>query len=75
MSDELSKCREKIAELMEENTTLRAANEDFGSLAERLNEALREERRAGVERRTYLRPKADRRQGFRSGHGMSVSNP
>ena len=47
---------------MEENATLREAKEDFGSLAERLNDALREERGRGGERRESLRPNADRRQ-------------
>ncbi len=74
MSDELSKCREKVTELMEENTILREANEHFGSLAERLNDALREERRAGGERRTSLRPKADRRKRQRSSEDPGVSS-
>lgn len=71
MVDELGKCREKVAELMEENATLREANEDFGSLAERLNQALQEERRAGRERRVSIRPTADRRQRSRREEGIS----
>ena len=74
MSDELSKCREKITELMEENAILREANEHFGSLAERLNEALREERRTGGERRASLRPKADRRKPQRAPGDSGVSS-
>lgn len=61
MSDELDKCRQELAEIKAENATLRKAAEAFGALAERLNQALQEERRSGVDRRVALRPTADRR--------------
>jgi hypothetical protein len=47
MADDCSHCREKLARLTEENAALRRAALAFGSLAERLNLALQEERRAG----------------------------
>jgi hypothetical protein len=46
MADECSHCREELARLNEENAALRRAAIAFGSLAERLNAALLEERRA-----------------------------
>lgn len=46
MADDCSHCREKLARLTEENAALRRAALAFGSLAERLNLALQEERRA-----------------------------
>ena len=46
MADEYSHWREELARLTEENVALRGAALAFGSLAERLNVALREERRA-----------------------------
>lgn len=45
MADDCSRCREELARLTEENTALRRAALAFGSLAERLNVALQEERR------------------------------
>jgi hypothetical protein len=45
MADECSHCREELARLNEENAALRRAALAFGSLAERLNAALQEERR------------------------------
>ena len=46
MADECSRCREELARLTEENVALRRAAITFGSLAERLNVSLQEERRA-----------------------------
>lgn len=46
MADDCSHCREKLARLTEENAALRRAALAFGGLAERLNVALQEERRA-----------------------------
>lgn len=46
MADDCSHCREKLARLTEENAALRRAALAFGGLAERLNLALQEERRA-----------------------------
>jgi hypothetical protein len=46
MADECSRCREELARLTEENVALRRAAMTFGSLAERLNVSLQEERRA-----------------------------
>jgi hypothetical protein len=43
--DMLRRCYEQIRELKEENRQLRIAAESFGHLAERLNRALRAERR------------------------------
>jgi len=45
MADDCSHCREELARLTEENAALRRAALAFGSLAERLNLALQEERR------------------------------
>ena len=44
MTNELRALQERIAELQEQNTYLREAATTFAELAERLNEALREER-------------------------------
>jgi hypothetical protein len=46
MADDCSHCREELARLTEENAALRRAALAFGGLAERLNLALQEERRA-----------------------------
>jgi len=46
MPDECLRCREELARLTEENVALRRAAMTFGSLAERLNISLQEERRA-----------------------------
>ena len=64
MADECSHCREELARLHEENAALRRAAIAFGSLAERLNATLQEERRShqprlgvgreGSEQRTEL---------------------
>lgn len=45
MADDCSRCREELARLAEENVALRRAALAFGSLAERLNLALQEERK------------------------------
>lgn len=54
-------CRERIAELEEENRELRRSALRFGELAERLNVQLREERRQGGDRRRVTRETPDRR--------------
>jgi hypothetical protein len=41
----IENCHRMIRELVEENAVLRKSGNDFGHLAERLNAALREERR------------------------------
>jgi hypothetical protein len=41
----IENCHRMILELVEENAVLRKSGNDFGHLAERLNAALREERR------------------------------
>jgi hypothetical protein len=50
MADECSHCREELARLHEENAALRRAAMAFGSLAERLNATLQEERRGRQQR-------------------------
>ena len=52
MADDCSHCREEIKRLNEENSALRRAAIAFGSLAERLNATLQEERRARLQRHT-----------------------
>jgi hypothetical protein len=46
-------CRERLAELEEENGHLRAAAARFAELAERLSRQLTEERRGGSDRPQY----------------------
>lgn len=46
MADDCSNCREELARLTEENAALRRAALAFGGLAERLNQALQDERRS-----------------------------
>lgn len=55
MADECSHCREELARLTEENAALRRAALAFGSLAERLNATLQEERRSHQARLTVGR--------------------
>ena len=57
----LQECEEKVNQLKEENEHLRESSHAFGQLAERLNQTLQQERRAGVERRQSQRPNGDRR--------------
>ena len=52
MAEECSRCREELARLAEENAALRRAAIAFGSLAERLNATLQEERRARQQRQS-----------------------
>jgi hypothetical protein len=54
-------CRKRIAQLEQENAELRRASAQFGQLAERLNDRLREERRTGTDRRHRTRSSSDRR--------------
>jgi hypothetical protein len=61
MADECSHCREELARLQEENTALRRAAMAFGSLAERLNATLQEERRRHQPRLTLGREGSDPR--------------
>ena len=58
MADDCSRCREELARLAEENAALRRAALAFGSLAERLNLALQEERTLR-QRATTARETAD----------------
>jgi predicted RNase H-like nuclease (RuvC/YqgF family) len=59
----LEACEETVRHLEEENRELRDAAGTFGQLAERLNSALRKERREAVgDRRRTDRYDADRRQ-------------
>jgi transposase-like protein len=46
LEEELARCRKQIQMLREENDQLRRASFAFGALADRLNDALRETRRA-----------------------------
>ena len=62
MTEKCQCCREELARLREENSLLRRAADTFGQLAERLDAALREERRSGRSRRRQARPDPDRRQ-------------
>ncbi len=62
MTDKCQCCREELARLREENSLLRRAADTFGQLAERLDVALKEERRAGLNRRRRARQDPDRRQ-------------
>jgi hypothetical protein len=50
----LDDCHAMIHRLLEENAALRRSGASFGSLAERLNTELQEERRRGRERRMVL---------------------
>lgn len=59
---ELQECEDKVRRLEEENQHLREASDTFGQLAERLNVTLRNERRAGNDRRQWPRPDGERRQ-------------
>jgi hypothetical protein len=61
MADECPHCREELARLNEENAALRRAAMAFGSLAERLNTALLEERRTRQSRHTTTRESVDTR--------------
>jgi broad specificity phosphatase PhoE len=62
--DELNRCHEEIRRLKAENMDLRRASETFGYLAERLNLALRAERRLrDTDRRQVAREAPDRRTG------------
>jgi hypothetical protein len=58
----LKNCLETVHRLEEENVHLRRAAGEFGQLAERLNLALREERRRAADRRAQARARSDRRQ-------------
>ena len=63
MTDELARCQEELRALKEENRQLREAAAAFGSLADRLNAELQEERRLrDSDRRVHARPARDRRQ-------------
>jgi predicted RNase H-like nuclease (RuvC/YqgF family) len=60
--ERLKDCLTTVQHLKEENRQLRDAADSFGQLAERLNEALGQERRAaGSERRLQSREGPDRR--------------
>ena len=51
MENELRVLKERIAELQEQNTSLRESASTFAQLAERLNERLREESARGRRKR------------------------
>lgn len=60
--ERLTDCLTTVQHLREENRQLRDAASSFGQLAERLNEALGQERRGpGSERRRQSREGSDRR--------------
>ena len=61
IAHQLEACQETVRELEEENKELRYASGAFGQLAERLNTALREERRRADDRRSVRRYYGDRR--------------
>jgi hypothetical protein len=61
MTERCQCCREELARLREENVLLRRAADSFGQLAERLDIALKEERRSGLSRRRLSRPDPDLR--------------
>lgn len=44
LEEELARCRRQVQTLKEENDQLRRASFAFGALADRLNDALRQER-------------------------------
>ena len=50
LPETLEHCHAMIRELLEENAALRQSGDEFGHLAERLNSALREERRRAADR-------------------------
>jgi len=49
MDDALEECEEKVVKLEQENDELRKSAQEFGQLAERLNQMLRHERRREAE--------------------------
>jgi len=61
MTHDEDDCRKRIEQLEEENDYLRRSSEEFGRLAERLNEELQRERRGGADRRALPRSSPDRR--------------
>jgi hypothetical protein len=63
MTERCECCKDELARLKEENLLLRRAADTFGQLAERLDIALKEERRSGLSRRRLARPDPDRRKG------------
>lgn len=72
LSNALQECEEKVKELEEENDHLRESSHAFGQLAERLNNTLQQERRAGVERRQSPRSSHGER---RHSQGVTVPFP
>jgi hypothetical protein len=59
MTDRCECCRQELDRLREENALLRRAADTFGQLAERLDVALKEERRYGLRRRRGARRDSD----------------
>jgi hypothetical protein len=60
--DDLSRCKDELEALREENRALRDASTSFGDLAERLSERLGQERRQNTaDRRRVERGSPDRR--------------
>lgn len=76
MAEECSHCREELARLAEENASLRRAAIAFGSLAERLNASLQEERRARQQRqpREGSEPRGEWGSGSQSPRRSTVSH-
>lgn len=67
--DDLSRCKEEVEALKEENQHLRDASGAFGALAERLRDQLDVERRQRAgDRRIYPRDTPDRRGDRSSSH-------
>ena len=56
LPETLEHCHAMIRELLEENAALRQSGDEFGHLAERLNSALREERRRAADRQYAAAP-------------------
>ena len=70
----VEECHLMIDHLREENDHLRQSGSSFGSLAERLNRALNEERRLGRERRQAHRSSDDRRGRMADDNIQNASN-
>jgi hypothetical protein len=73
-SDRLLECEQTIHALQEENAHLRQAAHDFGALAERLNTALKAERRAMAQWTSAMgRQRGAQRPGARESRAARVA--
>ena len=73
-SDRILECEQTIHDLQEENAHLRQAALDFGALAERLNNALKAERRATSQRTSAMRHQRNvQRPGARGAQATRVT--